>query len=870
MSFYSRKIPYYKSFRVIDTDGDGVKDTLVYKPYSNFYYIQFGMEQTIKNIGHYNMGVDDDFEVVSFDGIWDESNDGLGDNNPDTVPPLGGLTGDTLGSDLQQDATVFCNDPEAINYNPALIGNASFQPCEDNSCCDYLNATDYSSGTDNSQFAGVECLPLYTDWGPWNDNLLLNDTSQIYVTNTDCALTLRMINENADLLSSPFASIGTLVDGGWYGASIKIEVDSGLGFETVTPGSPLLLDMETTSSGYSDIFYDTVKETFTLGEKVKMWAIESGQNNLKNYYVTRPFRDITIKASADAQIKITYYNGPSTISDALYKNLRLQLIKGTKFIPKPFNPSKNTPITFGVNEWEWIQSVTTFPIMDAFLGSISDRHDEGETFHFVVKDNSLFTNPDYNSIMRDYWKYYLLGYGTWTSQPIPWGATNTMVPAGDFYTNPNVSVLNDFGDNTSKSIIVDATDNSLNPITNPSEVIIDFTYNCDSTNNYVSYFDKDGDGFIEYDQNYPIVDSLNPGSVDIGLFSKTRYDSPYVYLPPGANGGGEALSPNDLITNLSSQSTIPTGTLSSAGWRQYAYIGPSSPSLYEFKNVSPTCQLGGCDNILNANPNLVDESNSNIFLPQTDEAVGYPVASCANIYDGNVAGTATTITHLWNYGNTDAKGGCCAKRYDTSLNMSQDGPWLESKCSRCHKQMTTRSAQPIFDNNTKIQMQTTDSDVYYGPFYDPTNPTYNGYGLAFSRANKFCRDVKNKNGVKIKYSVMGTPEQELFIGGIIHGGGVQATPTTDINANYGVTPSTTGSYDIAGYQTGGITGCVTETKLPLRCQIVTNDPNCPNGTTCMKCIYCFKCSSEEKQPGVFTGNNAPTDGPSDGVDEVNG
>lgn len=850
MSFYSRKIPYYKSFKVIDTDGDGIKDTLGYQPYSDYYYIQFGMEQTIKNIGHYNLGLNNDFEVVSFDGIWDESNDGLNDNNPDNTPPLGGLTGDTVGTDLQQDPFVFCNDPEAINYAfPVFSGATNYTPCEDNSCCNYLSDIDYSTGTPPFDGGNIECLPLYTDWGPWNDNLLLNDTNQIYVTNTDCALTLRFINQNSTLTNgSPFST--SYIEGGWYGASIKIEIDNGLGFETITPGNPLLLNME------NDIEYSTASKRFTLGYKVKIWAVQKGPFFAIQNYSTRPFRDLTIKASANSTIKVTYYNGTPLSSgfggptaEDLYTDLRLQLIKGTKFEPTPFRPSSNEPEA----DWEWVEDSTP---LDTILGSISDRYDDGETFHFLDNLNS----------MELYWKYYLKGYGTYTANQVPWGASNVDVPAGNFYINPKVDVLYDFGETKSISIISDSSDDSLNPITNPSVEVVNFNYNCDSTNNYVSYFDKDGDGFIEYDQDYPTIDTLNPGSVDDGLFSKTRYDSPYIYIPPA---DGNALAPNDLTTNFSDQATIPTGTLSSAGWRQYAYISSSS-GIFNFKNVSPTCQMGGCDNILNFNPNLVDESNSNIFLPQSDYNVASSLVSCANIYDGNAAGTATTIAHLWNYGNTDAKGGCCAKRWDPSNVNSQNGPWLESKCSRCHKQMTTRSAQPIFDTNTKIQMQTTDSNVYYGPFFDPTNPTYNGYGLAFSKANTFCRNVKNKNGVKIKYGAIGTKEENLLIGGILHGGGLQVTPTTDINANYGVTTNTTASFDTAGTQTGGIIGCVSSTKLPLRCQIVTDDPNCPNGTTCMKCIYCFKCSSEEKQPGVFTGNNVPSDGPSDGIEEIGG
>ena len=386
MSFYSRKIPHYKSFRVIDTDGDGIRDTLAYQPYSNFYHIQFGMEQTIKNIGHYNLGVNDDFEVVSFDGIWDESNDGSGDNNPETPPPLGGITGDTSGTNTQIDPGEFCNDPEASNYNPSLVGNPNYFPCPDNRCCEYTEPGDYTQGSHsggidgNTDLLNLECLPLYTDWGPWNDNLLLNDTSQIYNTNTDCVLTLRMINQNADLGTSS-TLFNNLVVGGWYGASIKIEIDNGLGFETISPGNPLVLDMDTTNSGYSDIEYDTIKETFTLGEKIKMWMVEQPGGLNESKYCTRPYRDITIKASSNSTIKVTYYNGPSSIGNALYKNLRLQLIKGTKFTPTPFDPASNIPITANTssNTWQWDDTFWLTPTMSSFLGSISDRYNEGET-----------------------------------------------------------------------------------------------------------------------------------------------------------------------------------------------------------------------------------------------------------------------------------------------------------------------------------------------------------------------------------------------------------------------------------------------------------------------------------------------------------
>jgi len=180
-------------------------------------------------------------------------------------------------------------------------------------------------------------------------------------------------------------------------------------------------------------------------------------------------------------------------------------------------------------------------------------------------------------------------------------------------------------------------------------------------------------------------------------------------------------------------------------------------------------------------------------------------------------------------------------------------------------QMTTRSAQPVLDNSVKIAMQTTDSEVYYGPFYDPSNPTYNGYGLAFSKANTFCRNVKGKNGVEVINSDAGTEGNYLFIGGILHGGGSQINPNTDLNQNLGV------YYDVNSFTNVNTnkTSCPSGTKLPLKCAKVVRDPNCPKDN-CIKCVYCFKCSTDSIKSGVFTGKqNIQTNGSTNGITIIN-
>lgn len=835
MDFYQRSIKYYRSFRLIDSDGDGIKDTLSYKPWTSNFYIQFGLNQNIKDIGNYFLGENQDFDIIDLSSVWNESDNGTNNNGGFNPPNLEDPFGEDTGSPEGLQPNEYCNDPNASNYDGTLVGNPAFIPCPNNQCCQYLDLGNWTYSPEDGDEIQKDCLAIYTDWGPWNDNLLLDDTEQLYVGTETCTITFRFINQ-----LSVESNLSDIVDGGWYGASLKIEMDSGSGYQEITPSSQYIQNIE------NDIDYNSISLSngFTLNKKVRIWKAKKSTIE-DEYYSTKPFRDLTILPPPNTTIRLTYNNSQTNIYQTEYQNyakyLRLQVIKGSSTNPIPTPPTMSTTVP---NTW-----AQNTPFINAYLGLPSDRINEGETFHYL----SDVLNQA-NTLKNSVWEYYLGGDVNGTNL-VPWGPFNANITVDSFYNN-GAGILYDFGQTTSQTVIQLSNNNSLSWIQNPSEEILEYNVLCSTSGNFVSYYDRNGDGFIEYDSNYPTIDPQSPGSVDIGLFSKTRYDSPYIYLTPGTKDGSLPLTENGLTNNNTNVTTITTAP-SLGGWRGYKYATGPTPSFgttnYMYQNVSPTCQLGGCDNIANSIATLSEPSNSNIFLPQSDYGISANNSSCANYGSDQV-----TVTHLWNYGPKDAKGGCCAKHYDSGLDISYSGPYLNSKCSRCHLQMTTRSAQPIFDNNIKIQMQTTDSDIYYGPFYDSQNPTYNGYGLAFSKANKFCRDIKNKNGVQVINSNEG--EDELYIGGILHGGGVQISPNTNLSQNLGV--SNNGSFESSGAEIG----CINK-KLPLKCQKVTNDPNCPSGN-CMKCIYCFKCSTENKQPGIFIGNNGDTLGPSGGVTVV--
>ena len=741
MSFYNRKIPFYKSFRVIDSDGDGKKDTIAYKPYSDFFNIQFGINQDVRNIGHYNLGENKPFEVINLGNLWDSSNDGSNDNNTTgSNPSLDPISGGTIGTGFQQNPTEYCNDLTATNYNPSLQGNPAYSPCPNNSCCTYLDSNSYSSGTSPNQGSSnepLECLTVYTDWGPWNDNLLLNDTSQIYNvgggTNASCVITLRFINQSS--LNNQYGVTVQSHRGGWYDSEIKIEVDSGNGFQIINQGDPLISGVE------ESLEFNSSNSRWTLGEKVRLFRVAEGSNTgifPIDWYSTKPYRDLTLSPPSGSQIKITYYNPqvpPTQVGtlQTLLNDLRLQIIQGPISNPIPHPPTTTTP-TSGFN-WD-IGNFTSW------LGSPTSRYTAGESFYFITNSTNSTTA---NSLISNYWDDYLNNN---SSANVPWGPQNSQTTIGVFYNIPNLSVIQDFGNNPATVI---PPSGNLNYISNSSEQLTVFPLTCpqgSGPSNFVSYFDKDGDGYIEWDINYPTIDTNNPGSVDTGLFSKTRYDSPYIYLKPGTSDGTNNFIDNPLTQNSATAQNVPVGPSSSGGWKKYAYKNNPNTSNYFFTNVSPTCQLGGVDNTFNVDPNLVDQSNSNIFLPQTDVGTNSNMTESANIkYLENNILTEVKINHVWNMGTSDAKGGCCAKQYGSQFNLSTSGPYMDSNCSQCHGQLTTRSAQPIFDPQTIIDMQTTDSNVFYGPFFDPSNPTYNGYGLAFSKANNYCRNVRSKNGV---------------------------------------------------------------------------------------------------------------------------
>lgn len=130
MEKYERKIRIQKELTAIDTDGDGVDDTLVFINNKNLY-VPFLLKQSIKDIGvytDYQEKVKEVVDVIDLSSFWNTSNDGTGDGGEiqvgtDFVNPYED-DGDGETIIITNEANTFgCNDPEALNYDPNIVYN---------------------------------------------------------------------------------------------------------------------------------------------------------------------------------------------------------------------------------------------------------------------------------------------------------------------------------------------------------------------------------------------------------------------------------------------------------------------------------------------------------------------------------------------------------------------------------------------------------------------------------------------------------------------------------------------------------------------------------------------------------------------------
>jgi hypothetical protein len=853
-NFYRRKVPFFKYLKLIDSDNDGVKDTFALMPQSNTFFIQLGLNQNLDDLGIYDRAENDDFEIIDFNGFWDTSNDGLEDGYPPdnftgfTDLTYGDQSGSTIGSYGCMDVNSPYYDPQATDGCPPVYDSGGtivgITDCCNSQIDPFGGAGFGDPASSPSPNPLYKCLVFYTDWGPWNDDLILNDTHQIFNLKANCEYTIRLINQ-ASL--KQYSSWSNKYQGGWYGDSLQIEIsyDGGITYTTITPTSPEIIfqhggvDFGTTNIRTSS-FPVNIPNRWSLNQNIGYFTAKYNPSN--EYFITSPYSDITILPQQfGAKLKLTYYqygSGDSTVFN-IGRKLRYQVIRGLDIMQPNSRPLEALEVSPS-STWAWLGSFS-----QNYLPATSANNYVLTPFHGPFNSES--------SAISNINKYFDIN----STQPIV-DKSNNSYPVSDFYY--------DISSTETREIIYDT---NPNPSSAPNQKIDDVIpveqeLNCLVENNPVSYYDRDGDGIVETLQNYPTIGPNEVASVDTGLYSKTRYDSPYIFIKPGTTDGTNLIATpeNDLIEVIDPNggSNVwegyfagPLSKPSSAGWKKYGYYTAGNP---RFKLVTPTCQLGGSDNQYNAYlydtdndtfPDLTDISNSNLFLPQSD------VTPSSSTYGNN-----KPVVLFFNT-TFDTKGSCCSKSGTfVGSDVSSQGPWLDG-CETCHEIMTNRSAQPVLDAQVRVAMQTTDSGVYYGPFYDPNNPTYNGYGLAFAKATNFCRQVLQKNGVDtsttnttfesgqgvLNFEEVGTiSERKKLMGGIIAGGAQQNNPNTNINSSYGVTQNGSAWENCGGKY------------KPLKCKkAASNDPNCPSGN-CMKCVFCFFCTEQAILPGVFTGSGS--------------
>jgi hypothetical protein len=150
MDIIKRKILIKKSLKPVDSDNDGVLDSLTLS--ADDLFVQIPLKQTIKDIGVYTDEQEEE-EVINLDSIWDTSNDGSGEieeeENDEVTTDY--TDGEIFGGGGSSDV-YGCTNPDALNYNPDAT-----QSCSD--CCELpADASGGDAGADQEgNIAAASC-----------------------------------------------------------------------------------------------------------------------------------------------------------------------------------------------------------------------------------------------------------------------------------------------------------------------------------------------------------------------------------------------------------------------------------------------------------------------------------------------------------------------------------------------------------------------------------------------------------------------------------------------------------------------------------------------------------------------------------------
>jgi len=160
---YERNIKVKRILTTIDTDNDGVDDTIAYLNQEDLF-LPILLKQSIKDLGVYT-DIKPLDEIIDLGGFWNTNNDGYSDFG--TNPISSGVTtdydNDTTNSQSGGTFTITgCMDINAQNYSPTAT-----IPCGD--CCDYGfegNSSSSAGGTSGSATGGEAsgCYKIKTGW----------------------------------------------------------------------------------------------------------------------------------------------------------------------------------------------------------------------------------------------------------------------------------------------------------------------------------------------------------------------------------------------------------------------------------------------------------------------------------------------------------------------------------------------------------------------------------------------------------------------------------------------------------------------------------------------------------------------------------